>query len=95
VALWVAWRAGERRERITLDVRSLRIEMIPARGRAVAFPSAWVRVRLRDWGGHRHVLLAACGREREVGAFLGDEERLELSKQLRVLLAGMSGSRNS
>ena len=33
VALWVAWRAGERRERITLDVRSLRIEMIPARGR--------------------------------------------------------------
>lgn len=95
VALWVAWRAGERRERITLDVRSLRIEMIPARGRAVAFPSPWVRVRLRDWGGHRHVLLAACGREREVGAFLGDEERLELSKQLRVLLAGMSGSRNS
>lgn len=94
-ALWMAWRAGERRERITLDVRSLRIETVPSRGCAVAFPSAWVRVRLRDWGGHRHVLLAACGREREVGAFLGDEERLELSQQLRVLLAGMSGSRNS
>lgn len=88
-ALWMAWRAGERRERITLDARSLRIETLPAPGREVAFPSAWVRVRLRDWGGHRHVLLAAYGREREVGAFLGDEERLELSKQLRMLLAGV------
>ena len=90
VALLVAWRAGEQRERITLDARNLRIEMIPAvRGSAVAFPSAWVRVRMRDWGGHRHVLLTAAGREREVGAFLGDEERLELSVQLRVLLAGV------
>lgn len=94
-ALWVAWRAGERRERIILDARNLRIESVPSRGRAVAFPSAWVRVRLRDWGGHRHVLLAAYGREREVGAFLGDEERLELSEQLRVMLAGLSGSRRN
>ena len=92
VALRVAWLAGERRERITLDARSLRIETIPAGGRAVAaFPAAWVRVRLRDWGGHQHVLLGASGREREVGAFLGDEERLELSRQLRVLLAGVAG----
>lgn len=92
LALWFAWRAGDRAERITLDARNLRIEMIPARGRAVAFPSAWVRVRLRDWGGHRHVLLAVSGREREIGAFLGDEERLELSEQLRVLLAGISNT---
>ena len=85
LALQVAWRAGERRERITLDARS------PAHDRAVAFPSAWVRVRLRDWGGHRHVLLAASGREREVGAFLGDEERLELSKELQSALAALTG----
>lgn len=91
LALRVAWRAGERRERITLDARNLRIETIPARDRAVAFPSAWVRVRLRDWGGHRHVLLAASGREREVGAFLGDEERLELSKELQSALAALTG----
>ncbi|HET6906614.1 MAG TPA: DUF2244 domain-containing protein [Rhodanobacteraceae bacterium] len=91
LALRVAWRAGERRERITLDARNLRIETIPARGGAVAFPSAWVRVRLRDWGGHRHVLLAASGREREVGAFLGDEERLELSKELQSALAVLTG----
>jgi uncharacterized membrane protein len=91
VALRVAWRAGGRSERITLDARHLRIETIPARGLAVAFPSAWVRIRLRDWGGHRHVLLAASGREREVGAFLGDEERLELSKELQSALAALTG----
>ena len=91
LALQAAWRAGERRERITLDARNLRIETIHARDRAVAFPSAWVRVRLRDWGGHRHVLLAASGREREVGAFLGDEERLELSKELQSALAALTG----
>lgn len=92
VALRIAWRAGDRRERITLDARSLRIETIPAAGRAAAaFPAAWVRVHLRDWGGHRHVLLAASGREREIGAFLGDEERLELSKELQSALALLTG----
>jgi uncharacterized membrane protein len=93
-ALLVAWRAGERRERITLDARNLRIEMLPPRGGAVAFPSAWVRVCMRDWGGHRHVLLTAAGREREVGAFLGDEERLELSKELQSALALLTGGKN-
>ncbi|HXS72923.1 MAG TPA: DUF2244 domain-containing protein [Rhodanobacteraceae bacterium] len=91
VALRFAWRAGDRAERIILDARTLRIETIPARDHVIAFPSAWVRVRLRDWGGHQHVLLAASGREREVGAFLGDEERAELSRKLRVLLAGVAG----
>lgn len=95
VALWVAWRAGERRERITLDARTLRIETIPAGGRAeAAFPAPWVRVGLRDWGGHRHVLLAAAGCEREVGAFLGDEERLELSKELQSALVVFTGRKN-
>lgn len=89
--LVVAWRAGDRLERITLDARSLRVECVPPSGRAVAFPSQWVRVRLREWGGHRHVLLAASGREREVGAFLGDEERKELSEKLRTLLNNVCG----
>ena len=86
VAFVMAWRAGARGERITLDVRSVRVESMPAHAAAVAFPSAWVRVHLRDWGGHRHVLLAASGREREVGAFLGDEERVELSAELQSAL---------
>ena len=89
LAFVIAWRAGARGERITLDARSVRVESLPPRAAAVAFPSAWVQVHLRDWGGHRHVLLAASGREREVGAFLGDEERLELSEELRTALAGV------
>ncbi|HJU07526.1 MAG TPA: DUF2244 domain-containing protein [Rhodanobacteraceae bacterium] len=94
VAFVLAWRAGDRGERITLDARSVRVESLPSRAAAVAFPSAWVRVHLRDWGGHRHVLLAASGREREVGAFLGDDERLELSEELKSALAGVTETRN-
>ena len=90
LAFVMAWRAGSRGERITLDVRSVRVESLPSRAAAVAFPSAWVRVHLRDWGGHRHVLLAASGREREVGAFLGDEERMKLSEELKTALAGVT-----
>jgi uncharacterized membrane protein len=89
VAFALVWRAGNRAERITLDARSVRVESLPPRVATTAFPSAWVRVYLRDWGGHRHVLLAASGREREVGAFLGDEERVELSEELRTALAGI------
>ena len=91
MALALVWRAGSRVERITLDERSVRVESLPPGAAAVAFPSPWVRVHLRDWGGHRHLLLAASGREREIGAFLGDEERLELSKELRSALARMAG----
>lgn len=94
VAFVMAWRAGARGELITLDVRSVRVEWMPPLAAAVAFPSAWVHVHLRDWGGHRHVLLAACGREREVGAFLGDEERMELSEELQSALAGVKEGRN-
>lgn len=88
-AFVLAWRAGDRGERITLDARSVRVESLPPRAVAVAFPSPWVRVRLCDWGGHRHVLLAASGREREVGAFLGDEERMELWEELKTALVGV------
>jgi uncharacterized membrane protein len=86
-AFVLAWRAAGRGERITLDASSVRVESLPPRAAAVAFPSAWVRVNLRGWGGHQHVLLAAYGREREVGAFLGDEERMELSEELRSALS--------
>ncbi len=92
VAFACVRRAGGRRERITLDARSVRIESLPPHAAAVAFPSAWVRVCTREWGGHRHVLLAASGREREVGAFLGDEERMELSEELKTALIGVMQS---
>lgn len=85
-ALGVAWRAGDRSERITLDDTSLEVRSLPGRG-CMRFQSYWVRVRLVAGNGHDRLLLGSHGRELEIGAFLGDEERAELSKKLIVLLA--------
>ena len=71
LALGAAWRAGDRAERITLDAHALRVQSVPAGGGEMSFPSGWVRVGLRQRGGHPRVLLTASGRQREVGAFLG------------------------
>jgi uncharacterized membrane protein len=97
IALWLVWRSGDRRERITLDTDQVRIERLPPRGRAAStFPVAWTRVRVLERSdGHRHVVLAAQGREQEVGECLGDDERMQLSRWLRALLSGHSGWRDN
>lgn len=86
-------RASERRERITICDGQLRLEQIPARGRAATeFPVAWTRVRVaRRNDGHVHVVLAASGREQEVGTCLGDDERLQLFRGLKTILSSRSG----
>ena len=88
LALSVAWRAGDRCERITLDETSLEVQSLPGR-RCTRFQSYWVRVRL-DTGNGR-LLLSSHGRDLEVGAFLAAAERVELAKRLTVLLAGPAG----
>ena len=88
-ALGVAWRAGDRSERITLDRASLEVRFLPGR-RRMRFQSYWVRVRLAPGNRHHRLLLRSHGRELEIGAFLSDEERAELSKKLMVLLAEFS-----
>jgi uncharacterized membrane protein len=89
-ALGVAWRAGDRSERITLDETSLEVQSLPGR-RGMRFQPYWVRVQLKaSRGGHR-LLLTSHGRALEIGAFLADEERIELSKKLMVLLADIHG----
>ncbi|HEX7370067.1 MAG TPA: DUF2244 domain-containing protein [Rhodanobacteraceae bacterium] len=97
IALWLVWRSGDRRERITLDTENLRIEHLPSRGRAAStFPAAWTRVRVMDRGdGHRHVVVTAQGHEQEVGTCLGDDERMQLSQWLKTLLSGRSGWREN
>lgn len=92
-ALSVAWRSGERSERITVDAQSLQLEWLPGRGRA-QFQTYWVRVQLRPGRGRRRLLLASHGREVEIGAFLADEERDELSRKLKVLLARLKAPAN-
>ena len=86
IALCVAWRAGDRSERITLDESSLEVRSLPGQ-RRIRFQSHWVRVKLVPGVGRRRLLLASHGRELEIGAFLAEEERAELSGKLKVLLA--------
>ncbi|MGC1548441.1 MAG: DUF2244 domain-containing protein [Rhodanobacter sp.] len=88
IALGVAWRAGDRSERITLDATSLEVHSLPGR-RSTCFQSYWVRVLLKPGDGHDRLLLSSHGRELEIGAFLADEERVELSRKLMVLLTDL------
>ncbi|TAL87800.1 MAG: DUF2244 domain-containing protein [Rhodanobacter sp.] len=85
-ALRVAWRGGSRSERIIFDGSKLEVQAWPGRG-ATQFPSYWVRVLLEPGDGHHRLWLSSHGHRREVGAFLAEQERIELSKRLRGLLA--------
>lgn len=88
-ALSVAWRAGDRSERITIDASSLEVHSLPGR-RSMSFQSYWVRVLLEPGNGRHRLLLSSHGHELEIGAFLADQERVELSKKLMVLLADVN-----
>lgn len=88
IALAVAWRAGDRSERITLGATALEVRSSPGQ-RQVCFQPYWVRARLEDGGnGHRRLLLASHGRELEIGTFLAEPERAALWQKLKVLLGG-------
>ncbi len=91
VALSVAWRAGGHGERITLDETSLEVRALPGQ-RRTRFQSHWVRVRLMPGRGRQRLVLSSHGRELEIGAFLADPERAELSRKLMVLLAELKGT---
>ena len=45
------------------------------------------RVLLEPGNGRQRLLLSSHGRELEIGAFLAEQERVELSRKLMVLLA--------
>ena len=84
-ALGIAWRAGDRGERITLDGSSLEVSELPS-GRSTRFPSYWVRVRLEPSHGRQRLVLSAHGHALEIGVFLAEPERVALSKKLMALL---------
>jgi uncharacterized membrane protein len=84
--LGVAWRAGGHGERILLDESSLEVQRLPGRQRT-RFQPYWVRVRLVPGNGRQRLMLRSHGRELEIGAFLGEEEKVEASRKLMVLLA--------
>lgn len=88
-ALSMAWRAGDRSERITIDESSLEVQLLPSR-RVAQLQSYWVRVVLKPGNGRQRLLLSSHGREIEIGVFLAESERVELAKRLRVLLAAIN-----
>lgn len=89
-ALGAAWRAGDRGERIAIGPDTLEVRAVPGR-RRVRFQTHWVRVGLVTGDGRQRLLLASHGNELEIGAFLGEEERVEVSRKLMVLLSEVSG----
>jgi uncharacterized membrane protein len=89
-ALGLAWRSGNRSERITLDDASLEVRSLPGRHRA-SFQSYWVRVRLAPGHDRHRLLLRSHGRELEIGSFLAEEERAAVAGKLKLLLADRQG----
>ncbi len=92
LALTKAWQAGNRCERITIDERALLIESLPGH-RRTSFQPYWVRVRMRETGNRRKLLLTSHGGEVEVGSFLGEEERVDAMRTLHQLLSQMTAPR--
>lgn len=91
IALAVAWRAGDRSERITLDAAALEVCWLPGH-RRICFQPYWVRARLEGGeNGHRRLLLASHGHELEIGTFLAEPERAALWRKLKMLLADNHG----
>jgi len=89
-ALGAAWRAGGRGERIVVGPDTLEVRAVPGR-RIVRFQTYWVRVGLASGDGRQRLLLRSHGNQLEIGAFLGEEERVEASRKLMVLLSEVSG----
>lgn len=85
-ALRVAWRAGDRTERITLDASTLQVHHLPGRQES-CFQSYWVRVLLEAGKDRHRLMLVSHGKKLEIGAFLADQERVALSRKLITLLA--------
>ncbi len=87
LAFAAVWRAGERAERITLTDDALEIVRFPAQRGRVQLQPYWVRVRLQPGHAHPRLTLVSHGRALEIGAFLGEEERQVVCKQLEDSLA--------
>jgi uncharacterized membrane protein len=86
--LALAWRGGLREERISLGDESVEVE--GDAGRAQRFPRPWVRLAWLPGDRAtcpRRLMLAAHGRQVEIGAFLAEHEREQLALRMASLLA--------
>jgi uncharacterized membrane protein len=83
---WV-WRLGERTEVIAWGERLLEVRRPPLSEPALRAHPYWVTLRVGRRRGQAQVWLASRGAEVEVGAFLSEDERLDLAERLKQLLA--------
>ncbi len=83
--LRLVWRTQEQRhERIAMTADALTVAWQPP-GDEVKFQTPWVRVHsapARSATERRRLLISSHGRSVEIGAFLGDDERAQLERQL-------------
>ena len=84
-ALRTAWRAGDRGECITLDAQLLEVRALPG-SRRMRFQPNWVRARLEAGRSCQRLLLTSHGRATEIGAFLGEPERIAVHARLQAML---------
>jgi uncharacterized membrane protein len=93
VLLYLAFRWNHRQARraefVRLDRDGLSVRRLEPDGRSQSwrFEPYWVRVSLERVGRHdRRLVLRSHGRQVVIGAFLTQEERLELARALEVAL---------
>lgn len=88
--LWWSLRGNAYREVITLEPDMIRFETGRRRvEQRWEFPRAWTRLQLEPEtpAGRSHLWLAYAGARCEVGACLGEDDRVALARRIRELLA--------
>ncbi len=88
LCLRLAWRRSGRCERIALSDAAVLVEREPG---ATRFDPYWVRVERHagTWPGEAHLVLTSHGRVVEIGAFLAENEREALERELKRALAAL------
>jgi uncharacterized membrane protein len=84
VLLAINVRRARTTELIMLNQREITVTRTDPAGRRQSFsmPAAWLRVTLENESGGSRLMLNSRGREREVGAFLHDPDKLSLCDAL-------------
>ncbi len=95
-AVRASMRDGQRRERITIDDRSIVIESNdPRKPEPSVFPRHWAKVKLHGPQAASYpsrLTIESHGRVREVGRFLTDDQRRALASRLKQLVGNVDES---
>ncbi|HEX6834209.1 MAG TPA: DUF2244 domain-containing protein [Rudaea sp.] len=86
--LWRVWNASGQGQIVTLAPERIAIARTPGGGTVAEFHPYWARVELTHGRrGTSRLTIGSHGRSVEVGAFLRDDERGALARQLQALIA--------